>query len=116
MPGDKVSDAADQFLALLKEHIATIVSAGGVIGGGAIGYVTGRRKSDAEAAKLEAEAERIEAETLVAPFRALLEGYEAQARADSARIADLSREVQELRAEVRALRQALDQRPRPTNS
>ena len=108
--GSSMSDAADQFIRLLSEHISAIVAAGGAVGGGAIGYVSGRRRANAEAFKIEAEAQQIEAETIVAPFRALLAGYEAQARSDSLRIADLTREVQELRLEVRELRKALDMR------
>lgn len=116
LPGEELSDAADQFLKLLQEHISAIISAGGAIGGGAIGYMAARRKSDAEASKLEAEAEQIEAATIIAPFRTLLEGYEAQARADGARIAALTAEVRELREEVKALRKALDARPRPADA
>ena len=96
-------EPANTFLAMLQEHLASILGAGG---GGLLGYFAGRRRNDAEASKLEAEA-------IVAPFRVLIDGYEAQARADNARIEDLTREVKELREEVRALRQALDARPRP---
>jgi len=100
-----MSDSANQFLAVLQAHIAEILSAGGVIGGGLIGYFAGRKKNEAEAAQAEAEA-------IIAPFRVLINGYEAQAKADGARIEDLMREVVALREEVKALRQAMDHRPR----
>lgn len=111
-----MSDAAEAFLAILREHVATIVTAGGAIGGGVIGYMSGRRKNDAEALKLEADAEGARVEALIAPFKALIDGYEAQAKADNARIEDLTREVRELREEVKSLRQALDARSRNTPS
>ena len=98
-----MSDQANQFLAVLQEHLASIIGAGAGIGGGLLGFVAGRRKNDAEASKMEAEA-------IIAPFRVLIDGYEAQARADNARIEDLTREVRELREEVKALRRALDRR------
>lgn len=100
-----MSDSANQFLAVLQAHIAEILSAGGVIGGGLIGYFAGRKKNEAEAAQAEAEA-------IIAPFRVLINGYEAQAKADGARIEDLMREVVALREEVKALRQAMDTRTR----
>lgn len=100
-----MSEAANDFLQLLRDHIAEVLSAGGVIGGGMIGFFAGRKKNEAEAAKAEAEA-------IIAPFRVLIDGYEAQAKADGARIEDLMREVVALREEVKELRQALDRRPR----
>lgn len=100
-----MSQPANEFLNVLKDHLAEVLSAGGVIGGGMIGFFAGRKKNAAEAAKAEAEA-------IIAPFRVLIDGYEAQARADGARIEDLMREVVALRDEVKALRQALDGRPR----
>ncbi len=100
-----MSEAANDFLQLLRDHIAEVLSAGGVMGGGMIGFFAGRKKNEAEAAKAEAEA-------IIAPFRVLIDGYEAQARADGARIEDLMREVMALREEVKALRQALDARTR----
>lgn len=101
-----MSEPASQFLSVLQTHIAEVISAGGVIGGGMIGYFAGRRKSDAEAAQAEAEA-------IIAPFKVLIAGYEAQAKADGARIEDLMREVVALRDEVKALRQSMDNRSRP---
>lgn len=100
-----MSEAANDFLQLLRDHIAEVLSAGGVIGGGMIGFFAGRKRNEAEAAKAEAEA-------IIAPFRVLIDGYEAQAKADGARIEDLMREVVALREEVKELRQALDRRPR----
>lgn len=100
-----MSETANEFLSVLRDHLAEVLSAGGVLGGGLIGFFAGRKKNEAEAAKAEAEA-------IIAPFRVLIDGYEAQARADGARIEDLMREVKELREEVKSLRQALDQRPR----
>lgn len=100
-----MSEPANQFLAVLQAHIAEILSASGVIGGGLIGYFAGRKKNEAEAAQAEAEA-------IIAPFRVLINGYEAQAKADGARIEDLMREVVALREEVKALRQAMDTRTR----
>lgn len=100
-----MSEAANDFLQLLRDHIAEVLSAGGVIGGGMIGFFAGRKKNEAEAAKAEAEA-------IIAPFRVLIDGYEAQAKADGARIEDLMREVVALREEVKELRQAWDKRPR----
>lgn len=100
-----MSEPANQFLTVLQAHIAEILSAGGVIGGGMIGFFAGRRRNEAEAAKAEAEA-------IIAPFRVLIDGYEAQAKADGARIEDLMREVVALREEVKALRQAMDYRAR----
>jgi hypothetical protein len=100
-----MSEPASEFLTMLRDHIAEVLSAGGVIGGGMLGFLAGRKKNEAEAAKAEAEA-------IIAPFRVLIDGYEAQAKADGARIEDLMREVMALREEVKALRQALDQRPR----
>lgn len=93
-------DTTSDFLTMLKDHLAEVLSAGGVIGGGMIGFFAGRKKNEAEAAKAEAEA-------IIAPFETLIRGYEARARADAARIEDLSREVKELRDEVVKLRQAL---------
>ncbi len=95
-----MSEAANDFLQLLRDHIAEVLSAGGVIGGGMIGFFAGRKKNEAEAAKAEAEA-------IIAPFEVLIRGYEAQAKADGVRIEDLMREVMALREEVKALRQAL---------
>lgn len=100
-----MSEAANDFLIMLRDHIAEVLSAGGVIGGGIIGFLAGRKRNEAEAAKAEAEA-------IIAPFRVLIDGYEAQAKADGARIEDLMREVVALREEVKELRQALDRRPR----
>jgi|GEM_PF-3059564 len=100
-----MSEPANEFLALLQNHIAEVLSAGGAIGGGLIGYFAGRNKNEAEAAQAEAEA-------IIAPFRVLINGYEAQAKADGARIEDLMREVVALREEVKALRQAMDYRAR----
>lgn len=100
-----MSEAANDFLIMLRDHIAEVLSAGGVIGGGIIGFFAGRKRNEAEAAKAEAEA-------IIAPFRVLIDGYEAQAKADGARIEDLMREVVALRDEVKELRQALDRRPR----
>ena len=100
-----MSEPANEFLSVLRDHLAEVLSAGGIIGGGAIGFIAGRRKNEAEAAKAEAEA-------IIAPFRVLIDGYEAQARADGARIEDLMREVVALREEVKALRQTLDKRSR----
>lgn len=100
-----MSDSANQFLAVLQAHIAEILSAGGVIGGGLIGFMAGHRRNAAEAALAEAEA-------MIKPFRLLIDGYEAQAKADGARIEDLMREVVALRDEVKALRQAMDTRTR----
>lgn len=100
-----MSEAANDFLIMLRDHIAEMLSAGGVIGGGVIGFFAGRKRNEAEAAKAEAEA-------LMAPFRVLIDGYEAQAKADGARIEDLMREVVALREEVKELRQALDRRSR----
>lgn len=100
-----MSEASSEFLDMLRNHLAEVLSAGGVIGGGMIGFFAGRKKNEAEAAKAEAEA-------IIAPFEVLIRGYEAQAKADAARIEDLSREIKELRTEVVALRQALDKRPR----
>lgn len=103
-----MSEAANNFLQLLRDHIAEVLSAGGVIGGGMIGFFAGRKRNEAEAAKAEAEA-------IIAPFRVLIDGYEAQAKADGARIEDLMREVIALREEVKELRQAWDKRPRQSN-
>lgn len=100
-----MSEAANNFLQLLRDHIAEVLSAGGVMCGGLFGFFAGRKKNEAEAAKAEAEA-------IIAPFRVLIDGYEAQAKADGARIEDLMREVVALREEVKELRQALDLRPR----
>ena len=100
-----MSEPASQFLSVLQNHIAEVLSAGGVIGGGLIGFLAGRERNSAEAAKAEAEA-------IIAPFRVLIDGYEAQAKADGARIEDLMREVLALRDEVKALRQAYDQQRR----
>lgn len=100
-----MSEPANEFLTMLRDHIAEVLSAGGVIGGGLVGFFAGRKKNEAEAAKAEAEA-------IIAPFRVLIDGYEAQAKADGARIEDLMREVVALREEVKALRQALDERSR----
>lgn len=100
-----MSEAANDFLIMLRDHIAEMLSAGGVIGGGIIGFFAGRKRNEAEAAKAEAEA-------LMAPFRVLIDGYEAQAKADGARIEDLMREVVALREEVKELRQALDRKTR----
>lgn len=100
-----MSEAANDFLIMLRDHIAEVLSAGGVIGGGIIGFFAGRKRNEAEAAKAEAEA-------IIAPFRVLIDGYEAQAKADGARIEDLMREVVALRDEVKELRQALDRRTR----
>lgn len=97
------ADTTSEFLTMLKDHLAEVLSAGGVIGGGLVGFFAGRKKNEAEAAKAEAEA-------IIAPFEVLIRGYEAQARADAARIEDLSREVKDLRDEVVKLRQALDTR------
>lgn len=95
------ADTTSEFLTMLKDHLAEVLSAGGIIGGGMIGFFAGREKNKADAAKSEAEA-------LIAPFEVLIRGYEAQARADAARIEDLSREVKELRDEVIKLRKAHD--------
>lgn len=100
-----MSEQTTEFLDLLRTHLAEVLSAGGVLGGGMIGFFAGRKKNEAEAAKAEAEA-------IIAPFEVLIRGYEAQAKADGARIEDLMREVVALRDEVKELRQALDQRPR----
>lgn len=96
-----MSEPANQFFSVLQTHVAEVISAGGVIGGGLIGYFAGRRKNDADAAQAEAEA-------IIAPFKVLITGYEARAKADSTRIEDLMREVVALRGEVVALRQAWD--------
>lgn len=98
-----MSEPANEFLSMLRDHIAEVLSAGGVIGGGVIGFFAGRKRNEAEAAKAEAEA-------IIAPFRVLIDGYEAQAKADGARIEDLMREVVALREEVKELRKALDKR------
>lgn len=98
-----MSEPANEFLSVLKDHLAEVFSAGGIIGGGMIGFFAGRKKNEAEAAKAEAEA-------IIAPFEVLIRGYEAQAKADGARIEDLMREVVALREEVKALRQALDKK------
>lgn len=98
-----MSEPANEFLTMLRDHIAEVLSAGGVIGGGMIGFFAGRKRNEAEAAKAEAEA-------IIAPFRVLIDGYEAQAKADGARIEDLMREVVALRDEVKELRKALDKR------
>lgn len=100
-----MSEASSEFLDMLRNHLAEVLSAGGVISGGMIGFFAGRKKNEAEAAKAEAEA-------IIAPFEVLIRGYEAQAKSDGARIEDLIREVFALREEVKELRQALDKRTR----
>ncbi|TDX63982.1 hypothetical protein EDE12_106127 [Methylosinus sp. sav-2] len=83
------------------------------------GWLAGRKKAEAETAKVaadatkataeaskaEAEADAVYAGILNERFKALIDGYEK-------RIADLTAEVHGLRDEVKALRQALDSRTR----
>lgn len=93
---------ASEFLDALKEYFVPLSGPAGA----AIGYIAGKRRSDAVSRKIEAGADATALEAVRKSFEALIEGYEQ-------RVADLTREVDKLREEVKILRKALDQRPRP---
>lgn len=106
----EISEEAKNFITALRDYVAPFVVP---VAGGAVGYVAGRRKEqaeagrfDAEATKFEAEAEAAKLDSITRHFEALIEGYET-------RVKDLVSEIDTLRAEVLSLRQALDKRPRP---
>lgn len=97
-----MSEEGQKFLEALHEYLAPFLGAAATA---AVGYVAGRRKTNAESAKLESEAGAIPLDAVTRSFQALIDGYEK-------RIEDLTDEVNALRDEVRALRQSLDKRPR----
>ena len=106
----EISEEAKNLIQALKDYAAPFVIP---VAGGAVGYMAGRRKEQAEAGKFDAEATKFEAEAEAAKldsitrhFEALIEGYES-------RVKDLMTEIDNLRSEVLSLRQALDKRPRP---
>lgn len=97
-----ISDEGQQLLDAIRDYIAPFVIP---VAGGAIGYVAGRKKINAEANKLDADAQAAQLDAITRHFQALIAGYEA-------RVKDLTDEIDNLRDEVLKLRQALDERPR----
>lgn len=86
-----------QFISAVKDYA---LPAGGPLGA-LIGWLIGRRRSEADTRKVEAEADSLVSDAITRRFQALIAGYEA-------RINDLTEEVHSLREEVKNLRIALD--------
>ena len=105
--GDQmISDEGQRLIDAIRDYISPFVIP---VAGGAIGYVAGRKKINAEANKLDADAQAAQLDAITRHFQALIAGYEA-------RVKDLTDEIDSLRDEVLKLRQALDQRPRPRDN
>jgi len=98
-----ISDEGQRLVDAIRDYISPFVIP---VAGGAIGYVAGRKKINAEANKLDADAQAAQLDAITRHFQALIAGYEA-------RVKDLTDEIDNLRDEVLKLRQALDERPRP---
>ena len=97
-----ISEEAASFISAIKEHAGELTAPGAAV----IGWYLGRRKTDAEAAKIESEGDATHLDAITRHMEKLIDGYER-------RIEDLTLEINNLRGEIVALRQALDQRPRP---
>lgn len=94
-----MSPEAREFLEALREYLEPLSAPAGV----AIGYIAGKRRSDAVSRRIEVEGDATALEAVRRSFEALIEGYEQ-------RVAEQSREIAKLREEVWALRKALDEK------
>ena len=110
--------------------ILTAVGGGGVLTH-LFGWLTGRRKAEADARKVDAEAKQIDAEgdralegILNDRVRLILDGFKTQIDELTSRLQRQEKDcrereerllsnVERLEAEIQALRKALDERPRP---
>lgn len=108
---EMISEDAQKFLDALKDY-ASIIGFVGPAAGAAVGYVAGKKKREAEIARISAEAAKMEVDGEVAQINAITKNFEALIDGYETRIKDLTSEVHLLRDEVKQLRKALDARPR----
>lgn len=96
-----MTEDAERFLNAIHDYLVPVI---GPAATGVVGYVLGKRRDNAEAAKIETEADAVALNSITSSFQTLIDGYER-------RIEDLTHEVSALREEVKDLRRALDLRP-----
>lgn len=108
---EMISEDAQKFLDALKDY-ASIIGFVGPAAGAAVGYVAGKKRREAEIAKISAEAAKMEIDGEVSQINAITKNFETLIDGYETRIKDLTLEVHALRDEVKQLRKALDARPR----
>ena len=93
-----MSEDAQRFIDALHDYLIPVI---GPAATGIVGFILGKRKDNAEAAKIEADADATALDSITHSFQTMIAGYER-------RIEDLTAEVNALRDEVKELRKALN--------